>query len=42
MSFYYGVALAVAFAYVLSATPLGRHMRFVGADGGVSRSQASA
>lgn len=37
VSFYYGVALAVAFAYVLSATPLGRHMRFVGANREVSR-----
>lgn len=37
VSFYYGLALAVAFAYVLAFTPLGRHMRFVGASREVSR-----
>jgi ribose transport system permease protein len=37
VSFYYGVALALAFAYVLGCTPLGRHMRFVGANREVSR-----
>lgn len=37
VSFYYGLAIAIAFAYVLGATPLGRHMRFVGANREVSR-----
>lgn len=37
ISFYYCLALAIVFAYVLSATPLGRHMRFVGANREVSR-----
>lgn len=37
ISFYYGVALTLAFAYVLGFTPLGRHMRFVGASREVSR-----
>lgn len=36
-SFYYGVALVLVFAYVLAFTPLGRHMRFVGASREVSR-----
>lgn len=37
ISFYYGIALALAFAYVLAFTPLGRHMQFVGANREVSR-----
>jgi ribose transport system permease protein len=37
ISFYYGLALAVAFAYLLAFTPLGRHMQFVGANREVSR-----
>jgi ribose transport system permease protein len=37
ISFYYGVALTLAFAYLLAFTPLGRHMRFVGASREVSR-----
>jgi ribose transport system permease protein len=37
ISFYYGIALVLAFAYVLGFTPLGRHMRFVGASREVSR-----
>lgn len=37
VSFYYGIALALLFAYVLAFTPLGRHMQFVGANREVSR-----
>lgn len=37
LSFYYGLALALLFAYVLSFTPLGRHMTFVGANREVAR-----
>ena len=37
ISFYYGVALVLVFAYILACTPLGRHMRFVGASREVSR-----
>ena len=37
VSFFYGVALTLAFTYVLGFTPLGRHMRFVGASREVSR-----
>jgi ribose transport system permease protein len=37
VSFYYGLALAFAFAYLLAFTPLGRHMQFVGANREVSR-----
>lgn len=37
VSFYYGLAIAILFAYILAATPLGRHMRFVGANREVSR-----
>jgi ribose transport system permease protein len=37
ISFFYGAALILAFAYVLGFTPLGRHMRFVGASREVSR-----
>jgi ribose transport system permease protein len=37
IDFYYGLALVLVFAYILWATPLGRHMRFVGASREVSR-----
>ena len=37
ISFYYGVALTLVFAFVLAFTPLGRHMQFVGANREVSR-----
>ncbi|MFE2427916.1 ABC transporter permease [Streptomyces sp. NPDC059373] len=37
ISFYYGAALVAGFAYVLAFTPLGRHIRFVGANREVSR-----
>jgi len=37
VSFYYGVLLTGGFAYLLLFTPLGRHMRFVGASREVSR-----
>jgi ribose transport system permease protein len=37
ISFYYGVAIVLVFAYVMGFTPLGRHMRFVGANREVSR-----
>ncbi|MEU8798362.1 ABC transporter permease [Spirillospora sp. NPDC048819] len=37
VSFYYGAALVAVFAYVLGWTPLGRHMRFVGANREVAR-----
>jgi ribose transport system permease protein len=37
ISFYYGLAIVLVFAYVLGFTPLGRHMRFVGANREVSR-----
>jgi ribose transport system permease protein len=37
VDFYYGIALVALFAYLLWATPLGRHMRFVGASREVSR-----
>jgi ribose transport system permease protein len=37
VSFYYGVVLVLGFAYLLACTPLGRHMRFVGASREVSR-----
>lgn len=37
VSFFYGIALTLAFAYVLAFTPLGRHMQFVGANREVSR-----
>jgi ribose transport system permease protein len=37
ISFYYGVVLILGFAYLLAFTPLGRHMRFVGASREVSR-----
>jgi len=37
ITFYYGIAIALVFAYVLGFTPLGRHMRFVGSNREVSR-----
>jgi ribose transport system permease protein len=37
ISFYYGVVLVLGFGYLLAFTPLGRHMRFVGASREVSR-----
>lgn len=37
ISFYYGVILVLILAYVLAFTPLGRHLRFVGANREVSR-----
>ncbi len=37
ISFYYGAALVVVFAYILGWTPLGRRMRFVGASPEVAR-----
>ncbi len=37
ISFYYGAALVIVFAYVLGWTPLGRRMRFVGASPEVAR-----
>jgi ribose transport system permease protein len=37
ISFYYGIALALIIGYVLTFTPLGRHMSFVGANREVAR-----
>jgi len=37
ISFYYGLVLVAAFAYMSSWTPLGRHMLFVGANREVAR-----
>jgi ribose transport system permease protein len=37
ISFYYGVALAAVFGYIMLRTPLGRHMTFVGANREVAR-----
>lgn len=37
VSFYFGVLLTLVFAYVLSWTPLGRHIAFVGANRDVAR-----
>jgi len=37
ISFYYGIILVLGFGYLLAFTPLGRHMRFVGASREVSR-----
>jgi ribose transport system permease protein len=37
VSFWYGLAMVLVFAYVLGFTPLGRHMRFVGSNREVSR-----
>ncbi|MDX6741186.1 ABC transporter permease [Actinocorallia sp. A-T 12471] len=37
ISFYYGLALAAIFTYVMTSTPLGRHMLFVGSNRSVAR-----
>ncbi|MFT4288519.1 ABC transporter permease [Nocardioides sp.] len=37
ISFYYGLILAALMAYILTMTPLGRHMSFVGANPEVAR-----
>ncbi|HEX3616010.1 MAG TPA: ABC transporter permease [Solirubrobacteraceae bacterium] len=37
ISFYYGIAGMLVFAYVLGFTPLGKHLRFVGSNREVSR-----
>ncbi|GAA3290315.1 ABC transporter permease [Streptomyces cinereospinus] len=37
ISFYYGLALAAVFTYVMTSTPLGRHMLFVGSNRSVAR-----
>ncbi|MCX4903840.1 ABC transporter permease [Streptomyces sp. NBC_00878] len=37
LSFFYGLALCLGFAYVLSWTPIGRHITFVGANREVAR-----
>ncbi len=37
VTFYYGIAIAIAFWYVLRFTALGRHMVFVGANRAVAR-----
>src|SRR5882757_7903080 len=37
LTFYYGIAIALVFAYVAWFTPLGRHMTFVGASREVAR-----
>jgi ribose transport system permease protein len=37
MIFWYGVVLVAIFAYVMGATPLGRHILFVGANREVAR-----
>lgn len=37
LSFYYGLVLALVFAYVLTNTPIGRHIIFVGANREVAR-----
>jgi len=37
VSFYYGLAATLAFAYVMRFTPLGRHLAFVGANREVAR-----
>jgi ribose transport system permease protein len=37
LSFYYGVGLSLLFAYVMTWTPLGRHIAFVGANRDVAR-----
>ncbi|GII82290.1 sugar ABC transporter permease [Sphaerisporangium siamense] len=37
ISFFYGLALALVIGYVLTFTPLGRHMTFVGANREVAR-----
>jgi ribose transport system permease protein len=37
LSFYYGLGLTAVFAYIMSFTPLGRYMTFVGANREVAR-----
>ncbi|MFF7334999.1 ABC transporter permease [Streptomyces sp. NPDC008150] len=37
VSFFYGLAVAVLFTYVMTSTPLGRHMLFVGSNRNVAR-----
>jgi ribose transport system permease protein len=37
LSFYYGLAVVLVFAYVLAFTPLGRHIRAIGSNRDVSR-----
>jgi ribose transport system permease protein len=37
ISFYYGIVIAGVFAYILAATPLGRHLTFVGENREVAR-----
>ena len=37
ISFYYGIAVAGVFTYVVTCTPLGRHMLFVGSNRSVAR-----
>lgn len=37
VSFYYGAVLVIIFTYILGATPLGQHMRFIGANREVAR-----
>jgi ribose transport system permease protein len=37
MIFWYGLVLVIVFAYVMNATPLGRHILFVGANREVAR-----
>jgi ribose transport system permease protein len=37
VSFFYGLLVAVVFTYVMSSTPLGRHMLFVGSNRSVAR-----
>lgn len=37
LSFYYGLVLALVFAYVMYLTPLGRHVSFIGSNRDVAR-----
>lgn len=37
ISFYYGAALVALFTYIIGCTPLGQHMRFIGANREVAR-----
>ena len=37
INFFYGLAVAVIFTYIISSTPLGRHMLFVGSNRSVAR-----
>ncbi|GJF33696.1 ribose ABC transporter permease [Kitasatospora sp. NE20-6] len=37
VSFFYGLAVAAVFTYVMTSTPLGRHMLFVGSNRNVAR-----